>query len=153
MKFLTIPVDVLEFFDENHGPEPGHPYYHIWYNKFIKKPPPPTPATHSRHSPSSVCGGRKQDSDYRHSRGAVEVGRSSHGMEGGGGGARSSDNIRHHNSHHPVINSRRSGGHSYRHEEELIRNLTPPPKSRLIMTDSWQKLDLFEISRPVLNKS
>ena len=152
MKFLTIPVDVLEFFDENHGPEPGHPYYHIWFNKFIKKPPPPTPATHSRHSPSSVCGGRKQDSDYRHSRGAVEVGRSSHGMEGGGG-ARSSDNIRHHNSHHPVINSRRSGGHSYRHEEELIRNLTPPPKSRLIMTDSWQKLDLFEISRPVLNKS
>ncbi|XP_063721206.1 uncharacterized protein LOC134847879 isoform X3 [Symsagittifera roscoffensis] len=28
-----------EFFDENHGPDPSHPYYHIWYTKFIKKAP------------------------------------------------------------------------------------------------------------------
>ncbi len=31
-------MSVSEFFDVNHGPNPGHPYYQTWYNKFIRKP-------------------------------------------------------------------------------------------------------------------
>ena len=51
-----------EFFDENHGPEPGHPYYHIWYNKFIKK------TLSSRHLVSTAVAKKLVDSDYRNMR-------------------------------------------------------------------------------------